>query len=397
MGVWQRVTGLFRNDNVTASKVIDLLNKGAPLASFGKDLYNTPEIRTAINFIAEKVGCIPFYHARVDPDGGVEVLNDSIQYVLSIRTNPYQTPQIFWTYVITRVLLSNNVFIFPDWDDRGNLKAMYVLPFTHYQFYETNEGQLKIKFPAAGDYDFNYEDIIHIQRFPTQLGGAQKQATGGYIQIVNTLQDQAVKDSVNSQRIAAILTAKTLLKGGDMKKKLEEFKELFLTAENTTGFGMIGAEYEIHNLDMKLSPLNKDLLESIVSYLYNYFGVSKEIVTHNATDIQYDQFIDNTIKPLAFQIEEELTYKLFTFNEINFNNKILAELIDLEISTLAAKTAFYKEMLFGGVLSRNEIRRRLGIPKGPAELDKFMESKKFMTLPVGNYTVGGGETDGNEK
>lgn len=399
MSVWKRISNVFRgeSESVTVSKIIDLLNRGAPLISFGRELYNIPEVRTAINFIAEKVGSVPFYHARADTEGNAELINDRVQYVLSVRTNPYQSPQVFWTYVVTRLLLSNNVFIMPDWDETGRLRALYALPFTQFQFAQSKDGQLTIKFPYAANYEFFYDDIIHLQRFPTQVGGVQKQATAGYVQIVNTLQDQAVKDSVNSQRIAALLQVKTQLKGSDMKKKLDEFKELFLTSENTTGFGMIGAEYDVHNLDMKVNPLNKDVLEAIVSYLYIYFGASKEIITNTANELQYEQFIDNTIKPIVYQIEEELTYKLFSDTEVYHNNKILAEMIDLEISTLSAKTTFFKEMLFGGVMNRNEIRKRIGMPKGPQDLDAFMESKNFQTLPAGNYTVKGGETDEDGK
>ncbi|MED4599879.1 phage portal protein [Paenibacillus validus] len=396
MGIWKRavsaVNALRGKNDVTAAKVIDLLNKGMPLSFFGRDLYNIPEVRTAINFIAEKVGSIPFYHARADNNGNIEMVNDRVQYVLTVRTNPYQSPQVFWTYVTTRLLLNNNVFIMPDWGDAGQLRALYVLPFSQFEFTQDEDDRLIIKFPYASSYQFYYDDIIHLQRFPTQLGGAQRQATGGYVQIVNTMQAQAVKDSENSQRIAALLQVKTQLKGTDMKKKLDEFKDLFLTSENTTGFGMIGAEYEVHNLDMKLNPLNKDVLEAIVSYLYLYFGVSREVVTNTATEIQYEQFIDNMIKPIVFQVEEELTYKLFSDTEIHHNNKILAELIDLEISTLSAKTTFFKEMLFGSVMTRNEIRKRIGLPRGPKELDNYMESKNFQTLDPGNYTVKGGET-----
>lgn len=401
MGFIRYVADYFqsKSDKVTVARVIDLLNRGAPLVSFGKDLYNIPEVRTAINFIAEKIGSVPFYHVRNDNTGNVDLVYDRLQYVLTVRTNPFQGPQVFWTYVITRLMLSNNVFIMPYWDDNGNIVALYTLPFTQFEFTQDEENRIIISFPYNGSYSFYYDDIIHLQRFPTEKGGIKKQATGNYVEIVNTMQNQAVKDSENSQRIAALLQVKAQLKGTDMKKKLDEFKELFLTSENTTGFGMIGAEYDIHNLDLKLNPLNKDLMESIISYLYNYFGVSKEIISNTANELQYEQFIDNTIKPIIYQIEEELTYKLFSNTEIYHYNKVQAELIDLEISSLSAKTAFYKEMVYGTIMSRNEIRKRLGLSKGPPELDKFLENKNFQTLIPGNYVVekGGAEDNaGNE-
>ena len=163
---------------------------------------------------------------------------------------------------------------------------------------------------------------------------------------------------------------------------------------------MIGSEFEVHDLKMDKTPLNKDMLESIVSYLYNYFGVSKEIINGTASEIQYQQFIENTIKPIVWQIEEELTYKLFSEREIGHNNKIASELLDIEIASLSSKTTFLKEMSFAGIMSRNECRRRIYLKKGPAALDEFALSKNFSTLPPGNYTVepqkGGDNTDGTE-
>lgn len=383
-------------DKVIVSKIINLLNQGQSLTQiFGGNIYNIPEIRTAINFIAEKIGSIPFYHVRADTEGNILPINDRVGFALKIRTNPYQCPQVFWTHCMTKVLLTNNCFIMPEWDDSGNLKWLWPLPFTRGEFSQDAKGRVIVT--LGGNYPFYYDDLIHLQRFPEGKQGASKQATSNYVQIVNTMQNQAVKDSENSQRIAALLQVKSQLKGQDMKNKLNEFKELFLTAENTTGFGMIGAEYEVHNLDMKLNPLDTKLLDDITRKLYNYFGVSYEIINGTASELQFEQFVDNTIKPWVWQIEETSTYALFSDKEIYHSNAIQAELIDLEISTLSAKTSFYKEMVYGTIMSRNEIRKRLGLTKGPKDLDKFLENKNFQVLEPGNYSVeGGNEKDGRE-
>ncbi|MFT9496616.1 phage portal protein [Anaerosolibacter sp.] len=397
MNFFRYVVDYFQKDKLTATKLVNLLNQGYSLMQINRKLYDIPEIRTAINFVAEKVASIPFYHIRADTDGNIAMVNDRLQFVLTVRTNPYQGPQVFWTHVITTLLLTNNCYIMPEWDNNGNIKYLWPLPFTRGEFSQDQNG--KIIVTLGGNYPFYYDDLIHLQRFPDGKQGAARQAVGNYEQIVNTMQNQAVNDSKNSQRIAALLQVKSALKGPDMKKKLEEFKDLFLTAENTTGFGMIGAEYEVHNLDLKLSPLNTALMESIIGYIYNYFGVSKEIITNTATELQYEQFIDNGIKPIVYQIEEETTFKLFSDTEIYHFNKVQAELIDLEISSLSAKTAFYKEMVYGTIMNRNEIRKRLGLPKGPPELDKFLENKNFQVLKAGNYVVeeGGAKEDGGGK
>lgn len=387
MGFFRYVAEYFNRDKLTATKLVNLLNQGYSLMQINRKLYDIPEVRTAINFVAEKVASAPFYHIRADTEGNIQMVNGQLQYVLTVRTNPFQGPQVFWTHVMTTLLLTNNCYIMPEWDEiTGNLKALYPLPFTQGVFSQDQDGRIIVT--LGGSYPFYYDDLIHLQRFPDGKQGINKQAVGNYEQIVNTMQGQAVTDSENSQRIAALLQVKTQLKGSDMKKKLEEFKELFLTAENTTGFGMIGAEYEVHDLNLKISPLNTELMEAIIGYMYNYFGVSKELITHTATELQYEQFIDDTIKPHIYQIEEEMTYKIFSKTEIYHFNKVQAETIDLEISTLSAKTAFYKEMTYGTIMNRNEIRRRIGMPKGPPELDKFLGNKNFQTLEPGVYEVG---------
>ena len=389
IGLFSNVRNYFQKDKLTETKLINMLNQGYSILQVNRQLYNIPEVRTAINFVAEKIASVPFYHIRGDTEGNLEMVNDSFQYVLNVRTNKYQGPQVFWTQMITNYLVANNAFAMPEWNDNGTLSAIYVLPFTQFEFTQDENGKLIIIFSGNLNYSFYYDDIIHLQRFPTNKGGASKQATGNYTSMVGTMQNQAVKDSETSGRVSALLQVKSQLKASDMKKRLDEFKNTFQTSENTTGFGMVGAEYELLPFNFKNSPLNTQLLTDITKQLYNYFGPSYEIINGTASELEYEQFIDNKAKPIIYQIEEELTYKLFSSKEVSFYNKIQAETVDLEISTLSAKTSFYKEMVYGTIMNRNEIRRRLGMARGPAELDKFLGNKNFETLEPGVYEVGG--------
>ena len=294
-----------KEDKLTAAKLINLLNQGYSILQINRQIYDIPEIRTAINFVAEKIASVPFYHIRADTEGNTYTINDSINYVLTVRANEYQSPQVFWTQAITILLVSNNTFIMPEWDSKGRLMAWYILPFTQFEFFRDDNGKMVITFQGNSQYSFYYDDIIHLHRFPTFKGGAPKQATGNYTTIVGTMQNQVVKDSESSGRIAALLQVKSQLKASDMKKKLDEFAELFATSNNTTGFGMIGGEYDVHNLNMNLNPMNTTLLTEITKQLYNYFSVSYEIINGTADELQYEQWVDGKAKPIIYQIEEE--------------------------------------------------------------------------------------------
>ncbi len=398
MGLWNSIVSKFSSNKVTASKVIELLNRGYSIMQISSDLYNIPEIRTAINFIAQKVASVEFKHVRLDDMGAMLTVRDRLHFILNIRTNQKQSPQIFWTQAVTKMLLYNNCFIMPEWDNKGVIAWLHIMPFSEYLFGKDEAGKIVIQFMGSNEYTFYYEDIIHLQRFPCDTGGTKKQATSNYIQIVNTIQNQAVNDAETSGRLAGLFQVKTALKGADMKKKLEEFKELFMTSENTTGFGMIGAEYELHKLDMKTNPLNEDLLNQVIKAIYNYFGVSPELINNNASELSYEQFVDNTLKPIVFQIEEELSYKCFTETEIYHFNRVLGETIDMEISTLTAKTMFFDKMLYHGILNGNEVRKRIGMGRVDG-LDAYrpnlnsVDSKK-----INDYQgVGGGENVGSKE
>ena len=332
-------------------------------------------------------------------------LDDGIQRVLAIRPNPYNTPQAFVNVIVTRLLVNGYAYIYPEWEG-ARLKALFPLPFTSHTLEKDELGQQWVTFQTdTGKMRFLLEDLIILNRFPA-LGEGKNLTTftdpvSNYVNILGTIQGQAVNDVETSGRVTGLIKSKIILKAEDMQKKLEEFKRLYLTAENTTGLGAIDPNYDFMPIDLKKAPLNVDLLNIITKQLYNYYGVSADIINGSATELQYEQFVDNTVKPICYQFEEELTYKLFTDREITTGHRVQAVTIDLEISTLQAKTAFIKEMIWAGVFSRNEARNFLGRGKADAQLDEFVISKNFGStkLEPGNYEVEGGAQpqDGADK
>lgn len=372
-----------------------------PLA--GRALYSIPEIRTAINFIAEKTASVPLRHVRVGGAGELLPLDDAVQRALAVRPNPYNTPQAFINVIVTRLLVNGHAYVYPEWEGKY-LKGLFPLPFTSHEM-ETDKatGMTWILFNSdTGKMKFMLDDLIILSRFPA-LGEGRNLTTytdpvSNYVTILGTIQGQAVTDVETAGRVTGLIRSKIPLVGEDMQKKLDEFKRLYMTAENTTGLGAIDPNYDFIPIDLKKLPLNVELLNVITKQLYNYYGVSADIINGSATELQYEQFVDNTVKPICYQLEEELTYKLFTSREVSEGHRVQASTIDLEISTLQAKTTFIKEMIFAGVFNRNEARNFLGRGKGPVELDEYKISKNFGStkLEPGTYKVEGGEEDGKD-
>ena len=362
-------------------RIVDMHIRGWTNPLAGRALYSIPEIRTAINFIAEKTASVPFRHIRAMGTGEMLPLEDNIQRVLAVRPNPYNTPQAFVNVIVTRLLVNGYAYIYPEWEGK-NLKGLYPLPFTSHSIEKDQSGRQWVVFPSdTGKLSFLLEDLIILNRFPA-LGEGKNLTTftdpvSNYVNILGTIQGQAVDDAETSGRIAGLMETSVPLNEADMQKKLQEFKKAYLTSQNVTGLGMVPTGYKFIPIDFKKNPLNIELLNTITKQLYNYYGVSSEIINGNATELQYEQFVDNTVKPICYQFEEELTYKLFTSREISEGHRVQATMVDLEISTLQAKTFFLEKMLFAGVFNRNEARVWLGRGKGGPELDEHMISKNF--------------------
>lgn len=367
--------------------------KGYAPGLLGRTITEIPEIRTAINSIAERVASVPWSHARVSPDGSYQALQGPIHNALSIRPNPFNTPQSNMTLVVTRMLLYNNAYILPEWDEGGNLKWLWPLPFAYHDIVTKEDGRAYIRFAGmAGGYEFPWTDIIHLQRFPTGKAGVNRQATTNYETILNAIEQQAVIDAANSNKLNILLQPTKQFKSAQAKAELETFKQDYLTVENTTGYGVLPYDYSvIKDVSPKNVPLNVEMLNTVVGALYAYFGTSQKIVNMTATEQEFIQYVDGTIKPIVYQIEQEFTYKLCSLKEIAHGQRIQANLIDLEIANIRDKTQFLKEMTFAGMISPNEGRLLMGLPRGDKSLDKIQQSKNFTTLGAGNYEVKGGE------
>jgi len=368
-----------KDDKIIVSKILNMLDQGMPISAISSSLYNIPEVRGAINFISQKVAQVKFNHVRYINEEK-NIINSSFQKILNIRTNKYNNPSIFFQVITTQLLLKNNVFAYPVWNNTGNLEGIYILPVLTFNFKEIN-GNIYIElFLNSGNTTIvNYDNIIHLQRFSNGIEGIKKQVTTSQTDVVENLKTQILNDSKTSGKVKALIRANMQVKTADVKKRLDEFQSIF-QENNLSGFGFLPSEYEIHDIDLTGKGVDNEILNSVVNGIFNYFGINSKIINNSASELEYEQFIDNTVKPIIEQLEQEFTFKLFSNFEISNGNRIEAETLDLEISTLTSKTQFLKEMIYGTVITRNQARKFLKLEKGPKELDKYLENKNFQEL-----------------
>lgn len=380
MGVFDKIKSLFtRSDK--KKQVQDIINTyyGGNwqyfVWNYANQIYNIPEVKCAIEKIADIFSSVDIYNERVDKNGNIQYLEDATNRILKYKPNPLQNATQFYKNVITKLLLDNNVFIEPVFDMTGNLKALYPLPTMNFQLsMDNNDKNAYVQFYDAyknPQEKYNLNNIIYLNRFNTLSGGQQSNDMGLYEKVLQSLSEKIVNDaSPNKPR--ALLQSNQIgegqLKDKDKKGATETLKASF--AENVQGIAYLDKKWTITPINWNENDVNKELMAFIVNLVYNYFSINENIINNKASEIEMAMFVKTTIKPLAKQFSQEFTNKLFTENEYNFGRRIEFDYNPLLVTTLQSEANIAQINIRNGIWSIDEARERIGYEPLPDGLGK---------------------------
>ena len=295
-------------------------------------------------------------------------------------------------------MLYSNVFIEPTYNSKsGELEQLYVLPHDRFDF-KLYEERATVTFLSLGK-TYDLDDLIYLNRFPT-LSGGQKNDLGLYETVIQALANQAI-NVADPKKVRAILQAgvgtQGNLKDRDKDGVLKDLQGNFDKAVN--GIVYFDSQWNVTPINWTENDVNRELMRFIVNIVDNYFGMTEEIINGKATEIEYQLFVKNKMEPLARQIEQEFTYKIFSKREIEFGNKLELDTFYLSVSTLAAKTQFFSVAGRGGIMNADEMREMIGQPPLPNGLGKvYRASADTVNIEIvdeyqnaKNGDVGGGQ------
>lgn len=332
--------------------------------NYASNIYNIPEVRTAIETFAQIFVSIPKYFERKDKDGHIVYFENASSRVLTLKSNPLQNAAQFWSNFITQLLVNSNVFAEPVFDGKtGDLKQIYVLPNDQFAF-KLYDDRATVEFMSIGK-TYDVGNLIYVNRFST-LGGGTRNELGLYETVIQALAAQAI-NVADPKKPHAILQsnagAQGNLKPQDKKGTMDDIKVNF---DNTVkGIVYFDPQWKITPINWQENDVNRELMQFAINVVYNYFGITDAIINNKATEIEYEMFIKNKIEPIARQVEQEFTAKLFTKREQEFGNRFELDTFNLSISTLSAKTALFSVAARQGVMNLDEMREIIGLPPIP--------------------------------
>ena len=314
--------------------------------NYASNIYQIPEVRTAIQSFAEIFSIIPKYFERKDKDGNVTYLEGEEDRVINVRANPLQNASQFWVNLITSLMLYSNVFVEPRFSPRtGRLSQLYVLPHDFYDF-KLYDDRATVTFGRIGK-TYDMSDLIYLNRF-SALGGGQKNDLGLYETVIQALAAQAIAVA-DPNKVRAIMqtdpTAQGQLKEKDADGTMRDLDVRF--DKSVRGIAYIDPQWKITPINWNENDVNRDLMKLV-----------------------YQLFVKNHVEPVARQVEQEFTGKIFSRMEQAHGNRLELDTFWLQVSTLATKTAFFNVVSRNGVMNNDEMREMIGYAPLPDGLGR---------------------------
>lgn len=344
---------------------LQMLNSYNPVFStVSEDLYENKTARQCIDRIATHCAKLIPKHIQNELTNNI---NGDINFLLQNRPNPLMNTYDFIYKTISMLYTDSNAFVYIQKDRDGMITGFYPVLAKTYQLYQdqANNIYLQFQFVNGQIYTLPYLGLIHLRLFynKNDIYGENNKVLHTDLE-TTVVSSEGIKNAIKtSNNLKGILKfTNSILKEKDIKESKEAFVKDFLTMENQSGIASLDAKAEFQEVNLKPITLDKDQLEQVNYNVYDYFGISEEIVKNRFTAEQWNAFFEGVIEPRAMQMSYEFTNKIFSKIAIRNGHKIVFTTNRLQYQSLENKIKLIKEVLPFGLLTKDEALEILDLP-----------------------------------
>lgn len=336
--------------------------------AWNRRLYDSDIVRSCLRPKVKAVGKLVGKHIR-DGDGGLKVNPEAnIRFLLS-EPNPHMTGQQFQEKVATQLCLNNNAFILIIRDENEKPMQLYPIPCVSCEtVYQGSELFLKFYYRNGKSGIFPYSQIIHLRQDYNEgdiFGDSPAKAIAEMMEVIGTIDQGIIKAIKNSGMIRWLLTFTSAMRPEDIKDNVENFVKNFLSIESDT-FGAAGtdAKAKAERIEPKDYVPNALQTEKTVNRIYSFFNTNEKIIQSRWTEDEWNAYYEAEVEPLAIQLGNTYTIRLFSRKERGFGNRIIFESSNLQCASLQTKLGF-QAMVDRGAMTPNEWRATMNMAPIP--------------------------------
>lgn len=362
--------GLFRKREPTTAEKTDknivqmVTTWGEHYYAWNGRLYDSDIVRSCIRPKVKAAGKLVAKHIRQDTKGLTINPDANIRFILS-EPNPFMTGQMFQEKVATQLCLNNNAFILVIRDENGKPMQLYPIPCVMCEtVYINDELHLKFQYRNGKNNIFRYDQIIHLRQDFNEndiFGESPAKALSSMMEVIGTIDQGIIKAIKNSSIVRWLLTFTGSMRREDIKQNVKDFVDNYLNIESDT-FGAAGvdAKAKAERIEPKDYVPNAAQTEKTIQRIYSFFNTNEKIVQSKWNEDEWNAYYEAEIEPLAIQLGEVYTVRLFSRKERGHGNKIVFTASNLQCASLNTKLAFVA-MVDRGAMTPNEWRETMNM------------------------------------
>lgn len=364
---WDRLRGRQWPAAASVMQVKLITDQGNWFRAWDGSLYRSDVVRAAMRPKTKAVGKLVAMHVR-EAAAGMQINPEPYLRLLLEEPNPYSSGQMFRERMVNLLQLNNNAFARIYRDENGLPVQLYPIPATTAEALRTEDGSIQIRFmlPRGGEMVVPYEDLIHLRDDYNDndlFGSPKAEALKALLEVVS-VSDQSIVNAVRRSNIIRwLMKFRQPLRPEDTRRLVQEFADEYLSIENDTGIMPEDSRFQVEPVRDSQQPYvpGSPLQQWAVERVYSFFGVNEKIVQARYTEDEWVAYFEAEIEPLARQMSEEFTRKLFTRRERGFGNRIIFDATSLAHASMRTKLELVR-MVDRGAMTPNEWRRTLNLP-----------------------------------
>lgn len=357
-------------------------------------MYESDIIRACIKPKTKAIGKLLAKHVRrTITENGEKVDVNPVPYIrfLLEEPNEYMSGQMMLEKTANQLALNNNAFILILRDSFERPVGLYPIPCTSVEAKYTPSGSLNLKFYMMNGrtMTFPYTEIIHIRDdyFDNDIfGNSPAEALTQIMNVVGTIEQGMVKAVKNGGVIRWLLKYMTSLRPEDLKQNAQDFADNYLSISSGS-LGVAATDSKAEAIQIKPNDYVPNALQTDrqIKRIYDFFNTNEKIVNSTYTEDEWVAYYESVIEPIAEQLSNEFTRKIFTRKERSFGNSIIFESSNLTYASMSTKLQLV-QYVDRGIMTPNEVRRYLNLAPIDGG-DKALLRKDTGTLTEGGEAV----------
>lgn len=382
----------------------------------GKNALREATVFACIRILADAVGKLPLKIYQ-DKNGKQSAAGHYLTPLLKIRPNPWMSSRDFFKAMEVQRNVYGNAYAWLDiktrGPDAGKVSGIYPLDSTKVEIWVDDVGLL----PGKGKMWYIYRDNKgkEYKIKPDEMLHFKSLTFDGIVgmtpleQLKSTVENAgAASQFLNNSFKTGMQTKGIIHYVGDLDSKAEKtfrekFEQMSSGLKNANRVALLPIGYQYQPLSLKLTDAQfLENTELTIRQIAAAFGVKMHQLneltraTHTNVEHQQREFYIDTLMDILTGYEQELSYKLFTEQELEDGYYIKFNVNAILRADPKTRYEGYQKAIQSGFMTPNEVRALEELEPLPGGDQLLINGNMLPIEMAGSAYQKGGDTDGTE-